>query len=62
VRKISPSTGIRSRIVQAVASRYTDYDIPAHEEVTGDYKKGMVKIFMISTAQQMALGLINQEE
>jgi hypothetical protein len=61
VRKISPPPGFDPRTVQPVASRYTDYDIPAHEEVRGDYKKGMVKTFMISTAQQMSLGLINQE-
>jgi hypothetical protein len=30
VRKISPTTGIRSRNVQPVASSYTDYAIPGH--------------------------------
>jgi hypothetical protein len=31
------------------------------KEVTGDQKKRIVKTFMISTAQQMSLGLINEE-
>jgi hypothetical protein len=30
VRKILPPTGIDPRTVQIVASRYTDYAIPAH--------------------------------
>jgi hypothetical protein len=30
VRKISPPTGFDPRTVQPVASRYTDYAIPAH--------------------------------
>jgi len=32
VRKISSPTGIRSPTVQPVASRYTDWDIPARKE------------------------------
>jgi hypothetical protein len=32
VRKISPHTGIRSRTFQPVASRYTDWAIPAHKD------------------------------
>jgi hypothetical protein len=35
VRKISPPLGFDPRIVQPVASRYTDYAIPAHEHRTG---------------------------
>jgi hypothetical protein len=31
VLKISPPPGFDSRIVQLVASRYTDYAIPAHD-------------------------------
>jgi hypothetical protein len=31
VRKISPPPGFDPRTVQPVASRYTDYAIPAHE-------------------------------
>jgi hypothetical protein len=30
VRKISPSPGFQPRTVQPVASRYTDYAMPAH--------------------------------
>ena len=62
VRKILPPPGFDPRTVQPIANCYTDCDILAHEEVTGDYKKGMVKNFMISTAQKMSLGLTNQEE
>jgi hypothetical protein len=33
VLKISPPPGFDSRTVQLVASRYTDYTIPAHERI-----------------------------
>jgi hypothetical protein len=32
VRKISPSPGFDPQTVQPIASRYTDYAIPAHEK------------------------------
>ena len=34
VQKISPSAGFDPRTVQPVASRYTDYSIPAHNSDT----------------------------
>jgi hypothetical protein len=37
--KSRPPTGIRSRTVQSVASRYTDYAIPAHPLVVCGHKK-----------------------
>ena len=39
VLKISPPLGFDSRTVQPVASRYTDYTIPAHFNVMYAFKK-----------------------
>jgi hypothetical protein len=45
VRKISPPPGFDPRTVQPVASRYTDWAIPAHYEV---YKTDIINKYTYS--------------
>ena len=49
VRKISPPAGIHPRTVQPVASRYTDYSIPAHNSDTDTIQSDALKASLNNT-------------